>query len=445
MDSTKSSMVEKREKFTSGTGFILACAGAAVGMGNLWMFPWRLGQYGGAAFLVPYLIFVIMLGTTGLMCEYGLGRWAGKGAVGAFDKVLRLRGLKFGRLLGAYPILNASCVFIFYAIVRGWVLKYIYGSITGAYLSGVSKGFYFDTFAGQSVSIYWQLLAIIISGTIVVFGIIKGIERVNNLIMPMLLVLFLILLVRSLTLPGAMKGIRYLLSPDWSFLLQPITWGMALGQAFFTVSLGGAAMLGYGSYLRRDADIPFSAVSTVILDTLAALLSALVIIPDIFAYEFDLAVGPPLMFIILPEIFSSMPGGQLFSVMFFTGVLFAALSSLINMMEIIVESLMDQFQWTRRTTVGLVAISGFICGIPLAIDMSLFTKFVDIITVYFTPLGAAMASFLFFWIHPIEKARLAINSGAQYPVGSWGNPMAKYGYFGVAILVILLQIFYRIG
>ena len=445
MDSTKSSMVVKREKFTSGTGFILACAGAAVGMGNLWMFPWRLGQYGGAAFLVPYLIFVIMLGTTGLMCEYGLGRWAGKGAVGAFDKVLRLRGLKFGRLLGAYPILNASCVFIFYAIVTGWVLKYLYASITGAYLSGVSKGFYFDTFAGQSVSIYWQLLAIIISGTIVVSGIIKGIERVNNLIMPMLLVLFLILLVRSLTLPGAMKGIRYLLSPDWSFLLQPITWGMALGQAFFTVSLGGAAMLVYGSYLRRDADIPFSAVSTVILDTLAALLSALVIIPAIFAYEFDLAVGPPLLFIILPEIFSSMPGGQLFSVMFFTGVLFAALSSLINMMEIIVESLMDQFQWTRRTTVSFVAISGFICGIPLAIDMFLFTKFVDIITVYFTPLGAAMAAFLFFWIHPIEKSRLEINKGTKYPVGSWWNPMAKYGYVGVAILVILLQIFYRIG
>ena len=445
MDSTKSSMVEKREKFTSGTGFILACAGAAVGMGNLWMFPWRLGQYGGAAFLVPYLIFIIMLGTTGLMCEYGLGRWAGKGAVGAFDKVLRLRGLKFGRLLGAYPILNSSCVFIFYAIVTGWVLKYIYASTTGAYLSGVSRGVYFDALAGHPDSIYWQLLAIIISGTIVVFGIIKGIERVNNLIMPMLLVLFLILLVRSLTLPGAMKGIRYLLSPDWSFLLQPITWGKGLGEAFFTVCVGGAAMLVYGSYLRRDADIPFSAVSTVILDTLAALLSALVIIPAIFAYEFDLAVGPPLLFIILPEIFSSMPGGQLFSVMFFTGVLFAALSSLINMMEIIVESLMDQFQWTRRTTVGLVAISGFICGIPLAIDMSLFTKFVDIVTVYFTPLGAAMAAFLFFWIHPIEKSRLEINKGAKYPVGSWWNPMAKYGYVGVAILVILLQIFYRIG
>ena len=220
---------------------------------------------------------------------------------------------------------------------------------------------------------------------------------------------------------------------------------MALGQAFFTVSLGGAAMLVYGSYLRRDADIPFSAVSTVILDTLAALLSALVIIPAIFAYEFDLAVGPPLLFIILPEIFSAMPGGQLFKVMFFTGVLFAALSSLINMMEIIVESLMDQFQWTRRTTVGIVAISGFICGIPLAIDMSLFTKFVDIITVYFTPLGAAMAAFLFFWIHPIEKSRLEINKGAKYPVGSWWNPVAKYGYVGVAILVVLLQIFYRIG
>ncbi|MFL3044764.1 MAG: sodium-dependent transporter [Candidatus Neomarinimicrobiota bacterium] len=438
-------MVEKREKFSSGTGFILACTGAAVGMGNIWMFPWRLGQYGGAAFLVPYLIFVIGLGMTGLMCEYGLGRWAGKGAVGAFDKILRLRGLRFGRLLGAYPVLNASCVFIFYAIVTGWVLKYIYASTTGAYLSGVSRGVYFDALAGHPDSIYWQLLAIIITGLIVVFGIIKGIERVNNMIMPVLLVLFLILLVRSLTLPGAMKGINYLLNPDWSFLLKPSTWGMALGQAFFTVSLGGAAMLVYGSYLGQDADIPFSAVSTVILDTLGALLSALVIIPAIFAYGFDLAAGPQLLFITLPEIFSTMPGGQLFSVMFFTGVLFAALSSLINIMEIIVESLIDQFQWTRRTAVGIVAISGFTCGIPLAIDMSLFTKFVDIVTVYFTPLGAAMAAFLFFWINPIEKARLAINSGAQYPVGSWWNPVAKYGYVGVAILVVLLQIFYRIG
>jgi len=438
-------MVEKREKFSSGPGFILACTGAAVGMGNIWMFPWRLGQYGGAAFLVPYLIFVIGLGMTGLMCEYGLGRWAGKGAVGAFDKILRLRGLRFGRLLGAYPVLNASCVFIFYAIVTGWVLKYIYASTTGAYLSGVSRGVYFDALAGHPDSIYWQLLAIIITGLIVVFGIIKGIERVNNMIMPVLLVLFLILLVRSLTLPGAMKGINYLLNPDWSFLLKPSTWGMALGQAFFTVSLGGAAMLVYGSYLGQDADIPFSAVSTVILDTLGALLSALVIIPAIFAYGFDLAAGPQLLFITLPEIFSTMPGGQLFSVMFFTGVLFAALSSLINIMEIIVESLIDQFQWTRRTAVGIVAISGFTCGIPLAIDMSLFTKFVDIVTVYFTPLGAAMAAFLFFWINPIEKARLAINSGAQYPVGSWWNPVAKYGYVGVAILVVLLQIFYRIG
>ena len=445
MDSTKSSMVEKREKFSSRTGFILACTGAAVGMGNIWMFPWRVGQYGGAAFLVPYLIFVIGLGMTGLMCEYGLGRWDGKGAVGEFDKILRIRGLRFGRLLGAYPVLNASCVFIFYAIVTGWVLKYIYASTTGAYLSGVSRGVYFDALAGHPDSIYWQLLAIIITGLIVVFGIIKGIERVNNMIMPVLLVLFLILLVRSLTLPGAMKGINYLLNPDWSFLLKPSTWGMALGQAFFTVSLGGAAMLVYGSYLGQDADIPFSAVSTVILDTLGALLSALVIIPAIFAYGFDLAAGPQLLFITLPEIFSTMPGGQLFSVMFFTGVLFAALSSLINIMEIIVESLIDQFQWTRRTAVGIVAISGFTCGIPLAIDMSLFTKFVDIVTVYFTPLGAAMAAFLFFWINPIEKARLAINSGAQYPVGSWWNPVAKYGYVGVAILVVLLQIFYRIG
>lgn len=438
-------MVNKRERFSSGRGFILACAGAAVGMGNLWMFPWRLGEYGGTAFLIPYIIFVIFLGTTGLMCEYGFGRWAGKGAVGAFDKVLKYKGMSFGRLLGAYPVINATFVFIFYSIVTGWVIKYVYASITGEYLSVISKELYFSSFAGKSDSIYWQLFAIILCGLIVVFGIKKGIERVNNIIMPMLLIIFIILLIRSITLPGASDGFRFLLDPDWSFLFKPVTWGMALGQAFFTVSLGGAGMLVYGSYLGQDSDIPYSALITVTLDTIAALLSALVIIPAVFAYGFELSSGPSLLFITIPKIFSNMNGGQFFSIIFFIGVLFAAMSSLISMMEIIVECLIDQFSWTRRSCVTIVVTAGFLNGIPLAIDMSLFKQFIDTVTIYFTPIGATIAAFLFFWVYPINKARAAINIGAYRQIGAWWNPFAKYGYVGISFVIVLLQLLYRIG
>ena len=342
-----------RDTFVTRWGFILACAGSAVGLGNLWMFPWRLGEYGGAAFLVPYLLFVYILGTTGLMGEFAFGRWAGKGAMGAYDKALRERGLRFGRLLGAYPVLTLLGVLVFYLIVTGWVLRYFIATLTGALFVAGPPEDYFNQFSGHPQSIVWQFLAVILTGGILVFGISKGIERASKVMMPLLLGLLLVLLVRSVTLPGSMEGIRYLFVPDWSYLLKPITWGMALGQAFFSVSLTGAGMLVYGSYLTGEFDIPNAAVNTVTLDTLMALMAALIIMPATFAYGIDPAAGPPLLFITLVSVFTNMPGGQLVAVLFFLGVLFAALTSLLAIKEAVVEAAMDQFSWTRRTSVRL--------------------------------------------------------------------------------------------
>ena len=434
-----------RDMFRTRWGFILASAGSAVGLGNLWMFPWRLGEYGGAAFLIPYLVFVYLLGTTGLMGEFAFGRWAGKGAMGAYEKVMRDRGLPFGRILGAYPVLTLLGTLIFYGIVTGWVLRYATAAITGDIGLDPAPAVAFSELAGHPKSVIWQVLAIACTGGILLFGIANGIERASKLLMPLLLALLVILLFRSLTLPGAMEGVKYLLVPDWSYLLRPITWGMALGQAFFSVSLTGAGMLVYGSYLNRDFDIPNAALSTVTLDTAMALMAAFIIVPATFAYGIDPAAGPPLLFITLVEVFANMPAGRIMAVLFFLGVLFAAISSLIAIKEVVVEALMDQFSWTRRTAVLVAGSLAFLGGLPLALNQSYFDRFVDLITVYLVPVGAALAGVLFFWVLGIGRAREEVNTGAENPVGRWWEPVAQYLFVGVALAIIGLQIAFRIG
>jgi len=285
----------------------------------------------------------------------------------------------------------------------------------------------------------------VITAGILVFGISRGIERASKVMMPLLLVLLGILLIRSLTLPGSMEGVRYILVPDWSFLLKPMTWGMALGQAFFSVSLTGAGMLVYGSYLNEDFDIPSGALNTVTLDTAMALMAALIIMPAAFAYQIDPAAGPPLLFITLVSVFQNMPGGQIVAILFFLGVLFAAVSSLLAMKEAVVEAAMDQFAWSRRTAVLWTAVVAFVCGIPLATSQARFGSFVDLITVYLVPVGAALAGVLFFWVLGVKRARAEVNLGAKKPVGEWWEPVAKYLFVGVAIAIIGLSMAFRIG
>jgi len=286
---------------------------------------------------------------------------------------------------------------------------------------------------------------VILTGGILVFGISRGIERATKVMMPLLLGLLVLLLVRSVTLPGSMEGIRYLFLPDWSYLLKPITWGMALGQAFFSVSLTGAGMLVYGSYLKKDFDIPNAALTTVTLDTTMALMAALIIMPATFAYNIDPAAGPPLLFITLVSVFKNMPAGQFVAILFFIGVLFAAISSLLAIKEAVVEAAMDQFSWTRKTSVLVIAVVAFLCGLPLALNQPAFDRFVNLITVYLVPVGAAVAGILFFWVLGMERARTEVNLGSEKPVGTWWNPVAKYLFVGVAVLIIGLSMAFRIG
>lgn len=433
--------MKQREKFTGKLGFILSCIGSAVGLGNIWMFSWRLGQYGGAAFLIPYSIFVVILGITGLMGEFALGRNRGKGSYGGITEIFREKKLPLGSFIASIPTIGLTGIFIFYTIVVGWIMRYFFSASLGTF-NKVDIPSYFANFAGASSSISWHAIAMLATAWIVVLGVTKGIEKMNKIMMPALFIIFTLLMIKSLSLPGAMEGVRYLLVPKWHYLKDPITWVMALGQAFFTVSLTGCALVVYGSYLGDDVDIPSAAIKTVIFDSISALLAAFIIIPAAFAFKLDPAAGPALLFITVPSIFKMMPGGQIFGGLFFLSVLFAAISSAINMLEGPAEALMYRFKCTRKKAVIIVSIIAFICGIPLDLSMNRFGTFSDFITIFLSPVGAILAAITFFWVYGTDNARAEINKGAIKPIGKWFNPIAKYVFVIVAIIVVILGVVY---
>ncbi len=433
--------INERESFSSKFSFILSCIGSAVGLGNVWMFSWRLGKYGGAAFLIPYFIFVFILGTTGLMGEFALGRSKGKGSMGGIKEILDDKKVVGSSLISSIPTLGVWGIFLFYNVVVGWVLKYFSMSL-GSNFRNIDVSTYLDSFMGSGETIAWLAIAVIITTIILTFGVSKGIEKANNIMMPTLFIVFAILLIRSVTLPGASEGIKYLLIPKWSYLLDPTTWVMALGQAFFTVSLNGAGMVVYGSYISKDLDIPSSAINTAFYDSMAAMLAAFIIIPAAFAFGLDPASGPPLLFITVPTIFKSMIGGHLFGSIFFASIVFAAISSTINMMEATTEAFMYKVKWTRRRSVIFIGIISFIIAIPLALNMDLFSKFSDVVSIYVSPFGTVIAAVAFFWVYGIENARKEINIGAKRPVGKWFEHLAKYVFVLVSAAVIILGAVY---
>lgn len=433
--------VEEREQFSSKIGFILACIGSAIGMGNIWMFPWRVGKYGGAAFLVPYLLFVLILGSTGLITEFSIGRLMKSGPIAAFRAIYEERGKSYGGILGIIPIVGISCIAIGYAIVVGWILKYLSLAMTGNLLTQ-DPGAFFGSFVTSSEPIAWHLLAIIFTISLLVTGVTNGIEKVNKIIMPGFFIMFFILMIRSITLPGASAGIRYLLIPDWSYLLQPMTWIMAMGQAFFTVSLGGAGMVVYGSYIGDDMDIPNSALNTAVFDTLGALIAAFVVIPPIFAFGLDPTAGPPLLFISLPLVFQQLPMGNLFAVLFFTSVLFAAISSLLNLLEAPIEALIEKMNLTRKTAGIAIGLSFFIIGLILDIGIIDLGNWMDFASIYLIPAGAIVAAFVLYWVYGADRALEEVNKGAKVKLGQGFTFLGKYVYTIVAVFVLVLGVIY---
>ena len=429
----------KNGSFKSGLGFVLACVGSAVGMGNIWMFPYRLGQYGGGAFFIPYLFFVALFGLVGLSAEFAIGRLAGTGTLGAYEYCWNRIGRgRLGYWLGWIPLLGSLGIAIGYAIIVGWVVRSLAGSLSGELLQGDAAAF-FARGTGEFGSLGWHILVVAASAAILMFGATKGIEKINKVLMPAFFLLFAILAVRVAFLPGAAEGYRFLLQPDWKDLLDPYTWVMAMGQAFFSLSITGSGMIVYGTYLSKKEDIPKASLRTALFDTLAAVLAALAIMPAVFAFGIEPSSGPPLMFITLPEVFRQMPLGQLFAVLFFLSVIFAGITSLINMFEAVSESLQTRFGLGRRTAVTLCAAAALAVGVFLEPEARV-GAWMDFVTILVVPFGAVLGAVSVYYVLGWGSIKQEMELGRPKPLSPAFGALAKYLYVPLSALVFVLGI-----
>lgn len=429
--------MEKREKFTDKIGFILSCTGAAIGLGNIWLFSWKLGKYGGAAFLIPYFIFMSLFAFIGLVGEISFGRMMKKGVL-EVPKYFKNKIINYFPLV---PIVAVTGIYIFYVIVFGWVIKYFYLYLVGD-INHIDYEQYFFSFAGTSQSIPWHLIGIILSIGIISIGVVKGIEKLNKIVMPLMFIIFIGLLINTLKLDGAMNGVNYLIQPKWEELLKIETWVMALGQAFFTVGISGAALLVYGSYLKDDVNIVDSVIKTCILDTIAALMAGFIIIPAAFAFNLNITSGPALLFITIPTIFKNIPFGNFLGAIFFLSIIFAALSSTVNLLEVPVETLIEKFNMSRKKSAIIVALISLVLGLALDINIELFGKFADFMSGILLPIGAVLILGCYFYGIPENKIIDEISKSGNKKLSYIILKVGKYIFIPGTIIIILLGIFY---
>lgn len=429
-----------RDAFRSRWGFKLACIGSAVGMGNIWMFPSRVSAY-GAVFLLPYILFVALIASTGVIGEMAFGRAAGGGPIVAFGEAARRRtgSRRWGEALGLVPVAGSLAMAIGYSVVVGWLLKYAADALTGAWLEnrGVEA---FDAAFSSAASAWgnnlWQTAAVVIAMVIMALGIGGGIEKANKVMMPLFFCLFLGLAVYISTLPGAGAGYRYMFLMDPAGLLDPMVWVYALGQAFFSLSVAGNGTLIYGSYLSREADVPASARTVALFDTLAAMLAALVIIPAMATAGETLSrSGPGLLFIFLPNLFREMPGGPVIMAVFFVAALFAGMTSLINLFEAPIATVQEKFRLSRLAAVGAVGAVGLTASLAI---QGIVSPWMDVCSIYACPVGALLAGVFFFWVWGKADCLSQVNLARRKPLGSWFYPLAKYAFCGVTVIVLVM-------
>jgi len=431
---------KKRDLFGSRWGFILACIGSAVGMGNIWMFPTRVSKFGGGAFLIWYCLFVVLVGSTGVIGEMSFGRATRSGPVDAFGAACATRGKRrLGEAAGLIPVAGSMAMAIGYTVVMGWIFRYTAGTFTGKTLAPESVDEFAGTF-GSMASAFgnngWQLIALAAAFAILIFGVGGGIEKANKVLMPVFFFLFLGLGIYIIAQPGAAQGYRYIFRIDRESFLNPQVMIYAMGQAFFSLSVAGNGTLIYGSYLGEDEDIPASARNVAFFDTLAAMLAALVIIPAMATVGAQLDQGGPgLMFIFLPNLFKSMIGGRLIAIVFFVAVSFAGITSLINLYEAPIATVQEKFGLSRKKSCVAVGLAGAVISILI---QGIVSGWMDVLSIYICPLGAGIASVMFFWVFGKDYVEKQVNKGREKPLGSWYYPLGKYVFTGLCFLVLVI-------
>ena len=454
--------MKERETFGSRLGFLLVSAGCAIGIGNVWKFPYICGQYGGAAFIVIYLLFLAILGLPILICEFAVGRSSRKGMATAFE-ILQPKGTKWHRLKWI-SILGCYLLMMFYTMVAGWMLYYAYRTATGK-LAGLNTeqvaGAFSEMLGSASTMTLWMIIAVVVSFLVCALGLQNGVEKITKVMMSILIVLMIVLAVHSLFLEGAAEGVRFYLIPDFNLIKEAgIGYAVyaAMSQAFFTLSVGIGAMAIFGSYMKKDRSLMGESINIILLDTMVALMAGFIIIPACFAYGVQPDAGPSLLFITLPNVFNNMSNGQIWGTGFFIFMSFAALSTVIAVFENIISFFMDMMGWERKKTVllnlvliivlSMPAILGFnvLCGIqPLGPGTGIMDLEDFLVSNNLLPLGSMV--FVLFcvkkngwgWNAFIKEANAG--TGKALPDAKWLSVYMTY-ILPLIIVVVYLKGYY---
>ena len=440
-------MENKRENWGSRFGFIMAAAGSAVGLGNIWRFPYLAGENGGGAFIVIYLVIVALVGMSIMLAEFTVGRKTGLAAVGAYKKVNK--NFTFAGVLG---VLSGFFIMGFYPVVGGWASAYMLKSATGLLSDPAAIGDSFRAFiTNPLVPLLWMALFMIVNVLIVARGVTGGIEKASKILMPSLYVMFIAIIIRSVTLPGAGAGLEFLFKPDWS-QVTGATFLAALGQVFFSLSLGMGCMITYGSYLNKGENLPSSALTVSLMDTSVALLAGIAMFPAMASFGMEMAAGPGLVFVVMPQIFAQMGAvGTILSIVFFLALAVAALTSSVSLLEVVVAYLMDERGWARKKSV--YAASGVMTIMCVFASLSLGTMsgvtflgvgafdFFDILTdkIFLAIGGLILAVFVGWFMNKEElKAEITNNGTKEFKLFEAWYFLVKF-VIPVAISVIAVR------
>ena len=438
---------EHTKHFASRWGFILASVGSAVGMANVWGFPNKMGSNGGSAFLLIYLLFVVIFSYVGLPAEFAMGRHSGTGTLGSYENAWATRGKtmgKVGGLLGWLPLAGSMCIAIGYAVIVTYVLKALVDSVLGTLMT-TDTAAWFGSFSAQPYSVIPFHIIVVVGTLLTLFLGAKSIERTNKVMMPLFFVIFLILAVRVAFLAGSGEGYAFMFTPRWEMLADPMIWIWAMGQAFFSLSVTGSGMIVYGAYLSKEEDVVGVAQHTALFDTIAALVAALVMIPACFSYGLDVGAGPSLLFVTLPTILQDIPFGQLFAIILYVAMIFAGVSSLQNMFEAVAESLIHKFPKLNRTA-ALVILCVICLGFGIGMEtIDKWGTWMDLVSIYIIHIGATLGAVSWFYVMKKDELLSAINTGCKRERGTFWYSVGRYLYVPLAIILCCVALFKHVA
>lgn len=439
--------MKSTRNFASRWGFILASVGSAVGMANVWGFPNKLGSNGSGAFLLIYLMFVVIFSYVGLPAEFAMGRRAATGTLGAYENAWATRGKtagKVGGLLAWLPLAGSLCIALGYAVIVTYILKALVDSLVGTLMSA-DAGAWFGAFSSTPYGVIPYHVIVVVGTLLTLYLGARSIEKTNKIMMPLFFIIFLILAVRVAMLPDVSEGYRFMFTPRWEALKDPMIWIWAMGQAFFSLSVTGSGMIVYGAYLSKDEDVVGVAQHTALFDTIAAVVAALVIIPACFSYGLDVGAGPSLLFVTLPTILQDIPLGRLFAIILYLAMIFAGISSLQNMFEAVAESLLHKFPKLSRTAV--LALLCVLClGIGIFMEpISKWGPWMDLVSIYIIPIGATLGAISWFYVMKKEDLLAAVNTGSKKARGALWYNVGRFVYVPFALVLCCVALFMHVS